>query len=89
MPQFQMDQEVTWESGANIGWARKTGKVVAVIPPGMSFRAIHERLCKQHECASAWGGGLSRKEESYAVLVPGNGRKPTLYWPRTSALKAA
>jgi len=85
---FTKGAVVEWKSQAAGRVKKKTGEVVAVIAPGEAFPGY--RLQQKLDCKSAYGGGYPRDHKSYAVLVPhhGNG-KPTLYWPRVSALRLA
>ena len=79
---FKVGDEVTWESQANGGWAKKIGYVVEVIPAGKPISSS--------KFSTLSGGGLPRKEESYVVCVgpkPDSRAKPKYYWPRVSALR--
>ena len=88
---FKVGDAVHWESQANGGHTLKRGVVIGAIPAGGSCTKTHAT-----HLARNWAedvrfatdfSGLPRKDESYLVLVGGNGkRKPVVYWPRTSAL---
>ena len=89
MNRFKVGDKVEWESGAGRGWKKKVGMVVGIVHPGQRFLlARTEFKLEPYSFKSAYGGGAPRDHESYAVLVPHPGKgKPTLYWPRVSALK--
>jgi hypothetical protein len=83
---FKVGDRVIWFSGAQGSYAEKVGTVVRVVEAGRV--PDFARLRQEHGARDAYGGGAQRPEESYVVLVPHKGRgKPTLYWPRTSALR--
>lgn len=83
---LKVGDKVEWSSSAAGSTKTKRGTVVEVIPAGRHWQ--DGVLCLRHNAHSTYGGGMRRTHESYAVLVPhpGDG-KPTLYWPRVSALK--
>lgn len=89
MNKFKVGNKVEWESGAGRGWKNKVGTVVGIVPRGTDFYlARGEMNLEPFSYKSAYGGGMYRDHESYAVLVPHPGKgKPTLYWPRVSGLK--
>ena len=78
---FNIGDTVTWWSSSNGSRTEKTGKVVAVIPLGVS--------------PNGWGldaPGCWRDHESYIVEVKVGKTaraKPKNYWPRVSALNPA
>ena len=89
MDKFNLGDVVTWLSGAGSGWKRKTGPIVAVIPERGDPIMRIDRAMAMYGARSAYGGGMRRDHESYLVLVDNGGhRKPTIYWPRVSALTA-
>ncbi len=82
---YNIGEIVEWKSQANGSVKLKRGEIVEIITPGRSCNLVW--LAKKHNAKSAYGGGIVRDHESYAVLVPGKkDRKPTLYWPRVSKL---
>ena len=92
MKRYKVGDRVTWKSQANGGLKEKRGVVFCVIPPGVSMNKIKAQaeLSRQFCDHATWAtdfAGLSRKEESYLVVVSGSSRQlPRVYWPRSSAL---
>jgi hypothetical protein len=96
---FKVGDNVSWESQAAGSLIRKKGKLVAVVPKGVSPRDTD--FGKAHNFFMYWGrtttenyrimfDGWPRNHESYLVEVPGGKTaKATskLYWPRISQLK--
>lgn len=83
---FKCGDKVQWTSSAHGSSKKKVGEVVEVLPP----RVMPDfwSLKQEHGSRDAYGGGHWRYHESYIVLVPHHGKgKPTLYWPRVSALR--
>jgi hypothetical protein len=66
---------VTWESQSLGNWTRKTGKIIAVVPP-------YGDPLKYGYKPNGGPAGYGRNHKSYAVKVD----KRT-YWPRVSQLK--
>lgn len=87
--------QVTWSSQAGGNTKTKTGRVVALIPPGResgkSARAFIDAKVSKRTHRSAFGGGWDRDHESYIVevVVGGPRAKPVLYWPIVSKLAKA
>lgn len=84
--EFELGDIVKWTSQAGGRVKHKQGQVVHIVPPKMSPDKDYHRLINLNRWKSRWGYGLSRKEESYLVLVLDPPRLPSLYWPRTSLL---
>lgn len=76
---FKVGDRVVWRSQAAGTWRVKRGEVVEVVPAGHDPQATIP------------GRGFWRDKESYVVRATPDRPKarPQLYWPRTSALKAA
>lgn len=91
---FTIEDRVRWGSQASGHYRLKVGTVVAVIPAGQDTRAVHDQIRKlnqEHNCTqSQFGFGNARDHESYLILVdyPGTKKRPKIYWPRVSQLKA-
>ncbi len=96
---FKVGDKVKWESQAAASWTIKRGKIVAIVPKGISPR--HTDFGKVNNLDVAFGrtvapnyrvmfDGWPRNHESYLVEVPGGKTSkamPRLYWPFASKLK--
>ncbi len=95
--QYREGETVTWWSQAGGIGRNKTGKVVAIVPAGQDPAAVAQRLQSGGLTFSdRLGGAGARDEERYLVLVEmprlndaRTAKKPRLYCPRVSTLKAA
>jgi hypothetical protein len=94
MSKFNINDRVKWESGAGRNHeVEKVGTIVAIVPAGVDFKTIEGSLQDKHRFRRAYGGGMPRDHESYAVLgapsdAPSYATK-RLYWPRVSLLEKA
>jgi hypothetical protein len=77
MGSFFLGQEVAWKSQSQGYWKEKRGKIVAVVPPGMSPEEGMPAGCRLNN------PGGRRHHESYLVQI---GARSILYWPLVSAL---
>lgn len=78
---FSLGDYVTWWSS----FKTKHGRIVGIAPAGSW---VSGRILSAMRHATSQINGGSRDHESYIVEVDnGPTRKPTLYWPRVSALK--
>lgn len=94
MNKYKLGDLVKWESGA---WrnheVEKIGTIVAIVPPGVDFQTIEGALQDKYRFRKAYGGGMPRDHESYAVLgapsdAPAYATK-RLYWPLVSLMEKA
>lgn len=91
---LQVGELVTWTSSSQASQTRKTGTVLAIVPPGMTIDEVLRPADLQDYNAGpikwAYENGLTRSHESYLVRVPSDSAaKPKLYWPLVSKLKKA
>lgn len=91
---FKINDRVKWESGAGRNHeVEKIGAIVAIVPAGVDFQTIAGALQDKYRFRKAYGGGMPRDHESYAVLGAKIGAPPYatkhLYWPRVSLLEKA
>lgn len=84
--EFAVGDLVTWKSQAQGSTVTKSGKVVAIVPPGTDpHKAIPPDLQDKVRQFDASG---TRKETSYIVAVPTpKGKSCHLYWPRVKNLR--
>jgi hypothetical protein len=93
--EFQIGDVVTWKSQARGSITKKTGKIFRVVKPGerMDKAKAQSALSAQYCDLATWAadfGGMTRREQSYLVVVPGTYKRlPRVYWPRSSALLLA
>jgi hypothetical protein len=86
---FKVGQKVRWSSSSAGSTTEKVGEVVVLVKartyPNVSV------ACQVHNAHSQFGYGMRRNHDSYLVLVrPASGKgKPSIYWPRVSALQPA
>lgn len=88
-PGFKRGDIVTWESQAKGNVTVKTGRICAVIRPGMNAWACAEKVAGPDDRLTFQDG--ERDHQSYIVRVgpTGNGKMTKLYWPRVKYLKKA
>jgi len=88
---FKVGDMVCWTSSSAGTTRNKTGRVVAVMSPGVKPQRSNFYSDQRYNHT---GFGLPRGSFSFLVAVlrrgaRGQSLKPTLYWPRVSALRAA
>jgi len=92
---FKIGDRVEWASQAGSYEKIKSGWVAEIVPAATGCYAVRDRvaaLTKAHNCGkAAFGYGGARKHDSYLIIVdfPGTKKKPRVYWPVASKLKAA
>lgn len=91
---------VEWKSQANGSAKTKTGVIVGVVPAGRRLGLL-SYISGANSCSVEFakyntgpieGAALARDHVSYLVAVKTgktDAAKPTLYWPRVSALRGA
>jgi len=88
---FEIGARVAWESQSASHSTRKTGQVLAVVPPEQTVEGALLVVGKNLEdfALRTTAFGMSRRHESYLVAVPPKSPRgrPTLYWPRVSHLR--
>lgn len=84
--EFNVGDLVTWKSQAQGSAVTKTGKIVAIVPPGTHpNKVIPHDLQDKPRLYDASG---TRKDTSYLVAVPTpKGKSCRLYWPRVKHLR--
>lgn len=87
--QFNIGDQVEWESQANSSWTTKRGEIVAIVFAGHHPREILDsNEFAKYNRAALDGTTEPRNHMSYLVAVkPSGSAKPKLYWPRVSKLK--
>jgi hypothetical protein len=85
---FKLGETVSWLSQAGGFDARKTGEIVAVMPPKChDIPGLMRQLGEKYNCVKQSGWGYCRDHESYVILVRPMGKaRPRLYWPVVSLL---
>lgn len=79
---------VIWTSHANGNAKHKHGKVLVIVPAGKSAADVHIPDVGRYRKVNIDNSGMARDHESYIVAVEHSGHgKPSLYWPRVSALR--
>jgi len=90
---YEEGKKVYWESQAGGVKKRKTGQIVAVVPPNAKPLSvvIQKRLRMSHKIATMGQNSAPRNHESYLVSVSGEkeGTLPSLYCPRVKDLRPA
>lgn len=81
--QFNVGDNVFWESQANGSTKRKEGTICAIVPAKVpAYRCVPENL----KVGARRYDGFIRNHESYIVVVP-TSRSVVLYWPRVKMLR--
>ena len=86
---FKIGDLVKWKSQSQSYWKEKTGRIIAIVQPGVIPWDCRNKLydrTKYHRQFDGYG----RHEVSYLVSVEtGPKAKPKLYWPKVSKLEKA
>lgn len=80
---------VRWSSQAGGRTTSKKGFIRAIVPAGVDFATIFNKLPEASQYISEYGGGIPRNVESYIIVVPGKTKRqsPRAYWPVPSILQ--
>ena len=87
----------TLKVGDRVGWygqtapfsknGRREGKVIAVIQPGATPRALRSEFKNKYEQGNIGNAGVPRNVISYVIAVEQEGKLARLYWPRPELLE--
>ncbi|MCP3965621.1 MAG: hypothetical protein GY718_04595 [Lentisphaerae bacterium] len=86
---FYRGDDVRWSSQAQGTWKKKTGQIIAVVPPrSQPEDTLYQKNINTAEYYS-YEFGNPRDHESYIIAVNGktNRAKPRLYWPKVKGLE--